>query len=215
MGLRDLLFPPRCAFCGRLSGLKAGEICPDCREKLRPYLEGDRHSEGEFFEDCVSPLRYGGIVRKSFHRFKFGGRRGYRITYARLMAPVIREEYEGEYDLLSWVPVNTLRRWKRGYDQTELLAKALGEELGIKPVPLLKKIRNTPAQSSLQGEAERRANALGAYRALHSLHGERVLLIDDVVTSGSTLGECSRMLLMAGAESVLCAALARGGGKKT
>ena len=101
------------------------------------------------------------------------------------------------------------RKRKRGYDQSLLLAKALGEELGMEPKPLLKKVRDNPAQSGLSME-KRRGNVSGVYAPVGEidLTGKRVLLIDDVFTTGSTAEECARVLREAGAGAVHCAAVA-------
>ena len=105
------------------------------------------------------------------------------------------------------------------YDQVELLAKAVGTELGMEPQKLLKKVRNNPPQSGITGEAERRANVLGAYRIKDgaTVKGKRILLLDDIITTGATAGEAARVLLTAGAEQVYCGAVAvaRRDGKKS
>ena len=119
-------------------------------------------------------------------------------------------EEEREFDVLTWVPVSPLRRLTRGYDQVELLAKAVGKELGAAPVSTLKKIRHNRRQSGIHSEAERKANVLGAYRVVNPeiLRGKRIVLLDDVLTTGATAGECARMLLTAGAKEVHCAVIA-------
>ena len=122
----------------------------------------------------------------------------------------LQREYPDGFDMLTWVPVSRLRKLRRGYDQVELLAKAVGRELGLSPVPTLKKIRNNRPQSRLKDPAARRANVLGAYRLLEgaAVKGQRVLLLDDILTTGATAGECARVLLSAGAKEVHCAAVA-------
>ena len=127
-----------------------------------------------------------------------------------MLATKLLREREGDYDLISWVPVSRLRKLRRGYDQVELLAKAVGAELGVEPVKCLLKIRHTSPQSRLSGQAQRRANVLGAYRVLEpeQIVGKRILLLDDVITTGATVGECARVLLTAGAREVHCAAVA-------
>lgn len=99
---------------------------------------------------------------------------------------------------------------RRGYDQAQLLAEAAAEVLGTKAVPLLRKARDVSPQSRLRTPEERRANIAGCYvvRSADAVRGKRILLIDDVITTGSTLSECARMLLTAGAVSVRGAALA-------
>ncbi len=114
------------------------------------------------------------------------------------------------FDTLTWVPVSRWRRFRRGYDQVELLAKAVAEELGITAVRTLKKIRNTPPQSRIPEAAFRRANVLGAYRIVNApaVAGKRVLLLDDIITTGATVSECSKTLLLAGAKEVSAASIA-------
>ena len=121
---------------------------------------------------------------------------------------VLREQGTG-FDAVTWAPVSALRRFCRGYDQSQLLARTVGKELDIPVQRLLKKQRHTPAQSRLTTE-ERRANVLGAYRfaGKQSVAGKRILLIDDVFTTGATAEECARVLLTAGAKGVSCAAVA-------
>ena len=122
---------------------------------------------------------------------------------------LIQQHPEG-FDVLTWVPVSRLRKFFRGYDQVELLANSVGQELEMIPVPLLKKIRNNRQQSRIKGEAERRANVLGAFGVTdaEAIRGKRILLLDDIVTTGATASECARVLLTAGAKEVYCAAVA-------
>ena len=115
-----------------------------------------------------------------------------------------------QFDILTWAPISPFRRLKRGYDQCELLAQAVAEELGLTAVRTLKKVRNVPPQSTIRGAAARRANVLGAYRAVSDvpLQGKRILLLDDIITTGATVSECARVLLTAGAKEVYCGAVA-------
>ena len=190
-----------------------------CADHL-PFCDGaDARQVGEFYSLCVSPLVYADAVRESHHRYKFGGSRWYAKTYAPLIVRCITEHYTGRYDLITWVPLSRRRKRKRGYDQAELLAVATAVELdamggrsGRSPLhAILRKTRDTAPLSSLGGRDERRANISGAYAVLDhaAIEGKRVLLIDDIITTGSSLSECARALLMAGAEEVLCATLAR------
>lgn len=209
--LLDLLFPPKCVFCGKLLPTGATHLCPRCQEEL-PWLEGGAAEQtGEFFSLCVSPLRYQDKVRESFHRYKFQGHRGYHKAYGLLVAQCVHNHLAGRYDLITWVPLSSKRKRERGYDQAFLLASAAALELGAVAVETLRKARDNTPQSGLEGEAERRANVLGAYQPVDPelVAGKRVLLIDDVVTTGSTLSECARILRAMGAADVVCAALAR------
>lgn len=209
--LLDLLFPPKCVFCGRLLSSGERDFCARCQSEL-PWLEGAAAEQtGEFFSLCVSPLRYQDQVRDSIRRYKFKGRRGYHKAYGKLVAQCVHDHLAGRYDLISWVPLSDKRKKERGYDQAFLLASAAALELDDVAVETLRKGRHTDAQSGLDDDAARRANVLGAYAVVDPelVAGKRVLLIDDVITTGSTMAECARALRTAGAKEVLCATLAR------
>lgn len=214
--LLDLLFPPRCVFCKHI--LKRGEtgLCSHCQSEL-PWIVGQAAEQKlEFISCCASPLWYQGEVRESIHRYKFSDRNGYAKTYGRLVAQCVNDHLNGQYDLITWVPLSARSLKKRGYDQAMLLAMATALELGDVAVETLRKVRNTDAQSSLKEDAARRANVLGAYEVVDPaiVEGKRFLLIDDVVTTGSTLSECARVLRTYGAVDVVCATLTRARGEK-
>ena len=210
--LLDLLFPPRCVFCRRL--LHRGEegICPRCQQELPWALGAEAEQTGEFFSLCASPLWYQDQVRASFHRYKFKGVRGYSRTYGRLVAQCVQDHLAGRYDLITWVPLSRARLRQRGYDQAMLLASAAALALDDVAAETLCKVLDTEAQSGLgKNDASRRANVLSAYQVTDPalVEGRRVLLIDDIVTTGSTLTECVRVLREAGAADVVCLTLAR------
>ena len=206
--LMELLFPPKCVLCRKL--LKNGELdlCGACRVDGPEYP--NRKIKLPFLDSFAAVWYYEGNVRSSLLRYKFHNARVYSVSYGRILAMKLLREYPEGFDLLTWVPVSRLRRLRRGYDQVELLAKAVGTELGLSPVPTLKKIRNNRPQSRMKDPAARKANVLGAYRLTDSaeVRGKRVLLLDDILTTGATAGECARMLRMAGAKEVHCAAVA-------
>lgn len=204
--LLDLIFPPRCVFCRKRLGTQG--ICPECEARL-PRC-GAVRSGGEFFSTAAAPLYYEGAVRAAVLRYKFKNRRGYAGTFSRLMASCAGEELAGQFDLITWVPVSRRRFRKRGFDQSELLARGVAEQLGMELTPALRKRRHTGANSVLEGREARAANVLGAFEARGPglVRGRRVLLVDDIYTTGATLSECARVLLMAGAEDVVCLTLA-------
>jgi len=207
----DLLFPPKCVFCGKVLDTGEDGLCARCQRELPWLTDGEAELTGEFFSLCAASLRYQDKVRDSVRRYKFKGRRGYHKLYGRLVAQCVHDHLAGRYDLITWVPLSPQRKKERGYDQAFLLASAAALELGEVAVEALRKERNTDPQSGLTEDAQRRANVLGAYTPVDPelVAGKRVLLIDDVVTTGSTLSECARMLRTMGAEDVVCAALAR------
>ena len=208
--LLNLLFPPRCVLCRTF--LDGGEalLCPACAARYAPGTRALRPSGGSFFGGCVAVLPYG-AAREAIRRYKFGGKSGLSRPFGLWLADAVRVGYPAlPFDVVTWAPVSRKRLRQRGYDQARLLAERLAAELGLSCVQLLEKTADTPAQSGLRDPARRRANVAGVYRAKPgaAVAGRRILLVDDVFTTGSTLSECARTLLMAGAERVDCAALA-------
>ena len=201
----SLIFPRKCVLCHKLLSREETDLCRHCRENA-PEV-----SRTKFKIPLVAQWQalwyYKDDVRGSIHRFKFGNARNYADAYARLLAAKLQDL---SFDVLSWVPTAPLRTLKRGYDQSALLAKALSKELGVRAVRTLRKTRNTPPQSGLSDAAHRRANILGAYRpkSKQRFAGKRVLLIDDVITTGATGSECAKTLVLAGAKEVYLAAVA-------
>ena len=203
-----LLFPRKCILCGRLLERQERDLCCDCRREAEPWQ--DRKSRYQFLDSILAVWYYEENVRRCICRYKFYGARHLSAGLGRCLAMRLSQEGPEEADLLTWVPVSPLRRLLRGYDQTELLALCVGRELGIRPVATLRKIRHNRKQSTIFDAAQRRANVLGAYRVRDpkQVAGKRIILIDDVLTTGATAGECARMLLTAGAKEVHCAVIA-------
>lgn len=206
--IAQLLFPPKCLLCRSVLEENELDLCRKCRIEA-PECPISR-KKLPFIDSWAAVWYYEKKVRSSILRFKFYGARSYAIGYGRLLAMKLLREHPEGFDVLTWVPISTLRKLRRGYDQVELLADAVGKELGLEPVCLLKKIRNNPPQSGITGQAQRRANVLGVYRITQPqlVEGKRILLLDDVITTGATLGECARVLLTAGAKEVHCGAVA-------
>lgn len=205
--LLDLLYPPRCTICRKLLRREETDFCAACRAKLT-ILDAPI-KRGEFFTQCYAVTAYSGDVAASLKRFKFYGMQQYAGAYGRLIAMQLLR-MKAEFDILSWVPISKKRRRKRGFDQSELLARTVANELGVSCERTLEKVRDNPAQSLRKGAEARRANVINAYRSVEAerFRNQRVLLIDDIMTTGATLSECSRILLTAGAASVLCATAA-------
>ncbi len=204
----DLVYPTKCILCRKKLPAGIPSICPACQESL-PTAE-TVHVKGDFFSDCIAALHYENAVREAILRYKFGNAQVYRYAFGELVAQRVYEEYDGRFDILSWVPIARDRYRERGYDQVELIARDVAKRLCVPLLPLLRKRRGIRAQSTLDGRDKRRANIAGAYRVRRraKVAGQRVLLLDDIVTSGSTLSECAKTLLLAGAEEVICATLA-------
>ena len=206
--LLHTLFPPKCVLCKRLLPEDQTDLCHSCREEAPEFSKSKFRPT--FVARWTAIWYYKDTVRQSLLRYKFSGRRHYAGTYGRLLAMKLQTAQLCDFDVLTWVPVGPLRRLRRGYDQGKLLAVAVAEELGTQAVPLLKKIRNTPPQSGIPDASRRRANVLNAYKAVNAplLRDKKVLLLDDVLTTGATASECARILLTAGAKEVIFAAVA-------
>ena len=204
----DLIFPPKCILCGKLLEKGEQDLCRDCCTGSPEYP--NRKEKLQFLDSFTAVWYYEDNVRNSLLRYKFHDVQCYAASYGRLLARKLRQTHPEGFDCLTWVPVSSLRKLRRGYDQVELLAEAVGKELGMQPVPLLKKVRHNPPQSGISDGARRRANVQGAYRERNrdAISGKRILLLDDILTTGATAGECARILLTAGAKEVHCAAVA-------
>ena len=207
-GILNLLFPPKCTLCGKLLEKDETDLCRQCRVDSPECHKNNL--KFSFLDSWAAVWYYDGYIRKSLHRYKFSRARHYAPVYGRLLAMKLLTEYPDGFDVLTWVPVSRLRKFTRGYDQVELLARAVGQELEMEPVPLLRKVRNNRPQSGVSGLAERRANVLGVYRPVNpeQIQGKRILLLDDIITTGATAGECARVLLTAGAKEVHCGCIA-------
>ena len=203
------LFPAKCTFCRGLLTDDETDLCHHCRSHA-PEISYIK-SKVQFVAQWTAIWYYKDDIRKSIHRFKFGNARRYAPVYARHLAVKLREtDILNNIDVITWVPISLQRRIRRGYDQSALLAKALCLELDFPCQQLLRRIRHTPPQSRLGKAAHRRATVLGAYRVLSKAQasGKRILLLDDVITTGATASECAKTLLFAGAKEVYFAAVA-------
>jgi len=206
--LMHLLFPPKCILCGKLLKGNELDLCRECRGDSPEYPA--RKEKLQFLDSFTAVWYYEGNVRRSLLRYKFYGARSFADGYGRLLAMKLLQAHPEGFDCLTWVPVSPLRKFTRGYDQVQLLADAVGRELGMQPVPLLKKVRHNRPQSRIRDAAKRRGNVLGVYREENReiISGKRILLLDDILTTGATAGECARVLLTAGAKEIHCAAIA-------
>ena len=207
--LLELLYPTRCAFCHQLTQNGAG-VCPRCREKL-PYTRGAGLKQSfPHVSECVSPLYYEGDVRASLLRYKFHGVTAYAKVYGEFLSKSI-DESQISCDIITWVPLSRRRLRRRGYDQARLLAEELAGRMGLPCAALLRKTRDNPAQSGTGNAAKRKANVAGLYEPVQPelFQGKRVLLVDDIVTTGATLSECAKTLHTAGAARVSAITVAR------
>ena len=208
--LLELLYPTRCVFCHRLTSNHSEPICARCRQTLPLVPIAAQKQQFPNLTACVSPLYYTGSVRESLHRFKFGGLAFYAENYADFVVKCI-DENKITCDSITWAPLSRQRLRKRGYDRARLLAEEISTRTGLPCERTLVKLRNNPPQSRTKKAADRKANVAGAYgpAANARISGRRWLLVDDIVTTGSTLSECAGVLRSAGATEVTAATVAR------
>ena len=181
-------------------------------------LSPPRRDGPDFVDAVCAPLEYAGPVRRPCAAISSEGKRATRASSAAWSRAACARTWPGRYDLISWVPLSQRApgpaRLRPGH--AHRLATAL--ELGDVAVETLRRTRNSEPQSMSGSAEKRRANISGAYEAVDPelVEGRRILLIDDIITTGSTISECARTLGLAGAESVAGAALAlRTGGSLT
>ena len=197
-----LFFPPKCVLCQKLLGKEQTDLCPACRENAPEFPENK--IKLSFLAQWTGVWYYKDDVRLSLLRYKFSGRRHYARSYGKILAMKLRRMGWDDTDVLTWIPISARRKFVRGFDQSYLLARVVARELDRPLTAAVKKIRHTKPQSGMGDAAHRRANILGAYRVIDPqlVRGKRVLLLDDIITTGATASECARVLLTAGAKEV-------------
>ena len=212
MSILDVIFPPRCAFCGKLLET-SGDVCGDC-EKILPLREPEAvlRTVGAAEYPCAVAMYYARPVSDGIKALKFGKRSWRAKPFARYVARAAEEAFCGQFDVVTYVPVSWQRNFSRGFDQARLLAEETAGRWGVRAEPTLRKIRNNRAQSSILSPAARWENVRDVYIVPHPrrVRGGRFLLIDDVCTTGSTISAAADALMAAGASRVVCAALAGG-----
>lgn len=213
--LLSWIFPARCCLCGEVITWRA-HLCADCRDKapyiLPPVCERCGRQEDDcicgkrrqHFARCVSPFCHEGVVKHGINQLK---NEGYACTvegFADEMAEVLRREYGGiHFDAITGVPLHPADYRERGFNDAELLGRVLSARIGVPYRPLLRKIIRTKPQKELKA-IERTGNLLGAFDVVESqaLTDQTILLVDDVITTGSTLDECAKMLKIYGVQEV-------------
>ena len=205
--LTAFFFPERCPYCGALIEA-CGIACEKCYDEIRRKHVAIKGGAGGY--RCVSTFAYDGKVRRMILRMKYHERTQYIPQVAELLADDIISAYgDDAFDLITAVPMYKTDYKERKFNQSELLAKALGKLLDLPYIDTLKKIKKTKKQHHLNYK-ERKTNLNGAFKLIDkdSLKDKRILIIDDIVTSGATLGKCCKTLSKAKPQLICCATIA-------
>ena len=223
--VRELIFPRRCAVCGNV--IDTAYLCPECRkgyilqkyvqyEPREEYLAGQAEPEAcDVLKSVLLLYKYNGIIKDALHEIKFNGNTA--------LLPLLREEAEaalpaaklrwlGQYDVITCIPTSPERRARRGFDlPEEIFAPLLEQRGGEFCTSVLERVRSTAPLFEL-APLERRSELAGCFAlspgAQRLIAGKRVLLCDDIYTTGSTMAEAASVLRRAGSGDVHGLALA-------
>lgn len=202
--IMNIFYPNVCGICDRIC---KNDICPKCMKKLNEIKQCKKHIYlRKSFTTHMYIFKYEDIVRNSIIKYKFG-EQNYRY---KSFVNFIRKDkkicgFLKKYDIIIPVPISKIRKRKRGYNQSELIMKELEKQCkNVKVITnVLYKIRNTAPQSSLNKE-QRKYNLKDAYKVENSeiIRNKKILLFDDIYTTGSTVEECAKMLKNAGSYEI-------------
>jgi len=233
MRVADWFYPRICPGCGAICDLPGRHVCWQCRSRVELYESSlcsvcGRFAEGGVghafvcdvccsvppsFDRARAAGRFAGVLREEIHLFKYGHSLWLKQDLADILEGCLRAHFEtGDVDLMVPVPLYPVRQRERSYNQATVLARELAERFGRRcEIDALTRIRHTETQTALDAP-RRRANMLGAFAVQRPgmIRHRRVLLVDDVMTTGATLNECARVLKRAGAYKVWAVTLARG-----
>ena len=224
--LLNCIYPAECPVCGKVSDVFIhSPVCSSCWSRIQrytgpscsicalPFVSGHSHQCGSCmkksppYAHVIAYGLYEGVLKEAISRFKFYGLR----RLSRPLGGLLPGLTIPESDAIVPVPLTAKGLKQRGFNQSLLIARVVSKKTGTPlNIDTLLKIRETPPQVGLSA-SERHKNLAGAFTAKGHLKGSRILLVDDVVTTGATAAACSKALLKAGAQEVIVLAIARAG----
>ena len=206
----DILFPPVCGFCGKIS---KEYLCENCKREINDMIlcNIDKVSD-KYFEEHIYIVTYKGIFRDKILLYKFDDKAYMYKTFTKIILNSKKIcDILQTYDIIIPIPIHRKRKNERGYNQSALIAREIAKNINeIKYVNAIKKTKNNPRQSSLDRK-ERIENVKNAYEIANKeiICNKRIILFDDIYTTGATANECSKVLKQNGAKYILVLSLAK------
>lgn len=224
----DILYPRHCPVCHDIAVPRGQKICTSCRGKLKP-ITGPRcfrcskplgNSEQEYCRDCervryfdqgMGIFPYSSVLQASLYWLKYGKRQEYGVFYGQVAAAYTNERIkEWGVEVIIPIPLHRKRMEKRGYNQAEIIAQAAGKRLGVPmDTRILKRAVNTKPQKELDAK-QRKENLKNAFQVKKKFCEQRILLVDDIYTTGATIDAAAKVLKRAGAQKVYFLTIAIG-----
>lgn len=206
----NIMFPPACAVCGKIN---KEWLCPKCKQRVERLEKSViKNIEDKKYEKLLYIFKYESLIRKLILQYKFSNKAYLNHFFANIIAKNEKNaDLIREYDFIIPVPMHKKKMQKRGYNQTELIARELSKMLNVPTkLNILSKIVNTTTQSKLNGKA-RQSNIQHAFLVKNDIEIEnkKIVLLDDIYTTGATVEECGRVLKEAGAKEILVLVLAK------
>lgn len=206
----DWIFPPNCEICGKAEN---SYICGKCGNQLEKFIYYENSKNGKYnnrIKFCQEKeefhlFRYEGIIREKMISYKFKDKAYiYHLFAEMVLRNQLACEFLNKYNVIVPVPIHLKRRRIRGYNQSELIARQIAKTLNKKiDTDILLKQKNTKPQSTL-GKIDRKKNVQGVYkvRNIEKVKGKKIVIFDDIYTTGATTNECKKILIEAGAQMV-------------
>ena len=225
--VRALIFPDRCVFCDDAVEYRRA-VCNNCRKTVKPITGDccplcgvplklcDCGNKSTFYAAMTAVFIYDGTVRQGIHNWKYSGTSHSTPFYAQMLAGKVRSVF-GDicFDYIAYIPQTKAETEEKGFNQSEELARETGMVLDIPVGDFLVKLFETDRQHLLP-LSDKKGNTFGVFDCVDTdnIRGKTILLIDDIKTSGSTINECAKMLMLYDADSVYCAVIAAAVSKK-
>lgn len=199
--IQNIIYPQKCGICGKINEKALCKKCQKILENEAIWKIEENQNPYIFFNELISIFKYDGIIREKILDYKFNEKSYlYKMFVNFLLKDAKIFEKIKEYDIIIPVPISKKRKKERGYNQSELIAKEISKIIKV-PIAknILYKIKNTVPQSSLNKE-QREQNAKGVYmiKNQQKIINKKILLIDDIYTTGSTINECAKVIVQQG-----------------